>query len=207
MPKEMRWRVVSLQAVLVVVLGGAAMFAISEGNFVNGMIHDQLAAQEITFPDRSAAVTGGALDPAQYPDLQQYAGQHVDNGAKAYAYATYFIGHHLKSVFVNPDTGKAMTYAAAGTYISTHSKGADAATIAKWNAQRTTLFQGEMLRTSLLNAWGWSMVGTYTTYAGYALLLAALVVLGALVFELLFANRPDRVTVPQSKATRTATPA
>jgi hypothetical protein len=44
------------------------------------------------------------------------------------------------------------------------------------------------------------MLATYTTYGGYALLLAALGVLAALVFEVFFATRPEEVVVPKPKA-------
>ena len=48
---------------------------------------------------------------------------------------------------------------------------------------------GEMLRGTLLNSWGWWTVGTYTTFAGIGLMIAALGMLGALVFELQVASR------------------
>jgi hypothetical protein len=55
--------------------------------------------------------------------------------------------------------------------------------------QKTTLFMGEMLRGTLLNSWGWWTLGTYTTYGAIGLMIAALVVLGALVFELFLTGR------------------
>jgi hypothetical protein len=57
-----------------------------------------------------------------------------------------------------------------------------------------------MLRATLLNSWGWWTLGLYTTYAGIGLLVAALGVMGALVFELFIAVRkpePIKVTVGQ----------
>jgi hypothetical protein len=53
----------------------------------------------------------------------------------------------------------------------------------------------------LLNAYGWYTVGTYTIYAGIGLLIAALVALGALVFELFIAGRkPELLKVAQKIA-------
>ena len=53
----------------------------------------------------------------------------------------------------------------------------------------------------LLNAYGWWTVGVFTTYAGIALLIVALGVLGALVFELLIAGRkPETLKVAQKLA-------
>jgi len=186
--KGLRWRFITLIAALVIILGGASAFLINEGNFVNNTVHDQLAAQQIFFPAATTEVPGGALDPAEFPDLQQYAGQQVDNGTKAKAYAEGFLGRHLDKVA----GGK--HYSQIDTNSGT---AADKATAA---AQKATLFQGETLKNMLLNAWGWSMLATYTTYGGYGLLLAALVVFAALVFELFFATKPDEVVVPRPKA-------
>ncbi len=185
MTKGLRWRFITLMAGLVIILGGASAFLINEGTFVNTTIHDQLTAQQIFFPPATAEVPGGALDPAEFPDLQQYAGQQLDSGVKAKAYADGFLGRHLAKVA----NGK--TYAQIDTKSGTAVENATAA------AQKATLFQGETLRNMLLNAWGWSTLATYTTYGGLALLIAALVVLAALVFEVFFATRPKEVVVPR----------
>jgi len=184
--KGLRWRFITLMAALVVILGGASAFLINEGKFVNNTIHDQLVAQQIFFPAATTEVPGGALDPAEFPDLQQYAGQQVDNGTKAKAYAEGFMGRHLAKIA----NGK--------TYSQIDTKSGTAAENAAATAQKATLFQGETLKNMLLNAWGWSMLATYTTYGGYALLVAALVVLAALVFELFFATKPEEVTIPKA---------
>ena len=63
-------------------------------NFANNMVHSQLSEQKISFPPKGSP----ALDPKEYPGLQQYAGQTVDNGPKAKAYADEFIKVHLASV-------------------------------------------------------------------------------------------------------------
>ena len=47
MKKDIRWRIVTLQSLLVVVLAAASGFALYEGSFVTGMVHDQLVAQKI----------------------------------------------------------------------------------------------------------------------------------------------------------------
>ena len=175
----------TLQAVLIVVLGSAAAFLITEGTFVNNTVHDQLAAQQIYFPPAATVVAGGALDPAEFSDITQYAGLPVDNGVRAKAYAEGFLGRHLDKVA----NGK--HYAQIDTKSGTAAENAAAA------GQKATLFQGETLKNMLLNAWGWSMLATYTTYGGYALLVAALVVLAALVFEVFFATKPKEVVVPK----------
>lgn len=75
------------------------------------------------------------------------------------------------------------------------------AQVATLNGQKTTLFQGETLRSMLLNAYGWWTIGVYTTFAAVGLMIAAIAVLGALVFELLLAARkPEKVKVTQRVA-------
>lgn len=178
--KEMRWRIVTLQVIMVLVLGFCAGFLYWGSNFVTGMVHDELVAQKISFP----AAGTPALDPKEFPDLQQYAGQPVDTGEKAKAYANGFIGRHLESVA----GGK--TYAEASAAAQANPQDT------KLAAQVQTLFRGETLRGLLLNAYGWSQVGMYAFYTAIGLTVAAIAVFGALVFELVMAWRPARRLVP-----------
>src|SRR5215467_4542923 len=50
-------------------------------SFTNTQVHSQLAAQQIYFPPKGSE----ALSPAEFPALQQYAGQQVVNGEQARA--------------------------------------------------------------------------------------------------------------------------
>ena len=53
----------------------------------------------------------------------------------------------------------------------------------------------------LLNSYGWWTIGTYTIYAGIGLMIAALGVLGAIVFELFVAARkPEMLRVAKKVA-------
>ena len=74
---------------LVLAVGGGLLLWGS--NFANNMVHSQLSEQKIAFPPKGSP----ALDPKEFPGLQQYAGQTVDNGPKAKAYADEFIKVHL----------------------------------------------------------------------------------------------------------------
>jgi hypothetical protein len=184
--KELRWRIVTLQVVLVLVLGFCAGFLFWGSSFVNGMVHDQLVAQKISFPPPSQIKAGGALDPAEFPaEIRNYAGQPLDTGDKARVYANDFIGIHLTKV-ANGQTYSQVSAAAQADPKNT--------TLAN---QANTLFKGETLRGLLLNAYGWSQVGTYAFFAAIGLTIAALVMLGTLVFELVVAVRPARATRPQ----------
>lgn len=207
MSKAIRWRIVTLQAVLVVVLAAASAFAFTMGTFTTSQIREELTAQQIYFPGADQIKTGGALDPATFPqEIRDQAGKQVTDGNQARIYANDFIGEHLKGV------ANGMTYASVGTKVSQLNaqlaqtpkdspQYADLQKqIATLNAQRDTLFKGETLRSSLLNAYGWWTIGTYTTYAGIGLMLAALVVLVALVFEVFAAREQKKVMVAQKVA-------
>ncbi|HEV2033534.1 MAG TPA: hypothetical protein VGU71_04960 [Candidatus Dormibacteraeota bacterium] len=196
MNKAIRWRIITLQSILVLVLAGAAGFLVFEGNFVTNMVRDQLTAQQISFPGTDQIKTGGALDPAKYPqEIRDQAGNQVTDGNQARIYANDFIGEHLTGV------AGGLTYAGVGGKVSQLNAQLAATAkddpnyavlqkqIATLNAQRDTLFKGETLRSILLNAYGWWTIGVYTTFAGFGLMLAALAALAALAFELFIAGR------------------
>jgi hypothetical protein len=176
---------------LVIILASASGFLFYEGSFVTNMVKTELTAQQVFFPAADQIKTGGALDPAEFPqEIRDQAGNQVVDGNQARIYANDFLGKHLTTV------AGGSTYASIGTKISAANAALAAASktdpnyatlqanVATLNGQKTTLFTGEMLRATLLNSWGWWTLGTYTTYAGIGLLIAALGVLGALVFEL-----------------------
>lgn len=155
-------RITSLTSIAVGLALGmvvAGALALVGGGYARSVVHDQLAPQKIAFP---ATKEAGLFD-----DLEQYAGQTVDDGAKAKAYANQFIDRHLAEVA----GGK--TYAQVSAEAMAHPKDATLA------AQKATLFQGETLRGLLLSVWGWSVVATVATIAGVVLLLLG-VVLAAL---------------------------
>jgi hypothetical protein len=203
-----RWRIVTLQTMLVVILAAASGFLFYEGNFVTTMVHDELVSQKVFFPGTDQIKAGGSLDPAKFSaEIRNYAGQQVDNGDKARVYANDYIGVHLAGVaggqtysqVSSANSKLAAQLAATPTTDPNYAAlQAQSATLA---GQKTTLFMGEMLRGALLNSWGWWMVGNYTTYAGIGLMIAAIGVLGALVFEFTLAGRkPETVKVVQKIA-------
>jgi len=181
MTRELRWRVVTLQVILVLVLGFCAAFLFWGSSFINGMVHDQLAAQKIFFPPSSEIKTGGALDPAVFSqEIRNYAGQQVDNGDKARVYANDFIGVHLNEI------------AGGQTYSQVSAQAQANPTNLALANQANTLFKGETLRGLLLNAYGWSQLAFYAFWAAIGLSVAAFAVLCALVFELVTAPRAER---------------
>ncbi len=179
MTRGLRLRVLVLQVGLIGILAFCAGFLFWGNSFIHGQVHDQLAEQKISFP----AAGSPGFSAAEFPKIQQYAGQQVLDGPQAQGYADYYIGKHLQSVA----GGKTYSEVSAA-YIAGGSKDA------KLAAQRQTLFMGETLRGLLLNAYGWWQVGQYAFDAAIGLTVAAVVVFFALITELVLARRKQEKT-------------
>jgi hypothetical protein len=152
--------IATLAAVGIMVVG---IIAVIGGNYAKNVVHDQLVPQKITFP--------AANSPALLPGVKQYAGQQLVNGSQAKAYANNFINVHLSKI------------AGGQTYAQVSAAAIAAPKNAKLAEEKATLFQGETLRSILLSAWGWSLVGTIASLAGFLL-----IALGAILALLPLAN-------------------
>jgi hypothetical protein len=136
--------------------------------FATTQVHNELSAQKIFFPPKGSP----ALDPEEYPDLQKYAGQAVDDGPKAKAYANGFIGRHLEKA------------AGGKTYAEVSSLALKDPSNSDLQKQKQTLFQGETLRGLLLGDgyayWTFGMMALYASIAALAgaIVMAVLVWLG-----------------------------
>src|SRR5438094_813502 len=62
MNSAIRWRIISLQAVMVVVLAGEAAFAIGLGTFTTGQIRAQLTAKQVYFPGGDQIEAAGWIE-------------------------------------------------------------------------------------------------------------------------------------------------
>ena len=151
--------------VLLLVVGCLGLYGY---NFATSQVRDQLASQKVYFPPKGSP----ALDPKEFPGLQKYAGQLVDDGAKAKAYADEFIGKHLENI------------AGGKTYSEVSAEAMAHPDDAKLTAQKQALFQGETLRGLLLTAgygyWTFGMIAGYAAVAAFvgAAIMALLVLLG-----------------------------
>lgn len=141
----------TIAAIGLMVVGVLTLWA---HNFTSDMVRSELSAQKIYFPERGSP----SLDPATYPDLQQYAGQIVDSPAKAKAYANGYIGRHLQTV------------AGGKVYAEVSAASTSDPTNVKLQQQKQTLFQGETLRGMLLTS-GYGF-GTVGELAGVAAIIA-----------------------------------
>jgi hypothetical protein len=152
-------------AVTVMMLVGSAL-GLYAYHFATSQVHDQLAAQKVYFPAKGSS----ALDPAEFPGLQKYAGQLVDNGPKAKAFADEYIAVHLKKI------------ADGKTYSEVSAEAMKDPTNTALQQQKQTLFQGETLRGMLLGSgyayWTFGMIAGYAAVA----LFAGAVVMGVLTF-------------------------
>lgn len=145
----------TVSIVLLLVLGGLAWKA---SDFALNQVRTELAAQKIFFPPKGSP----ALDPNEFPGLQQYAGQQVDTGPEAKAYANEYIGAHLKKI------------ANGQTYAEVSSQALKDPTNAVLQKQKQSLFQGETLRGLLLSAgYAYWTFGLIAKYAAIALFAAA----------------------------------
>ncbi len=154
-----------ISLVLTAVLVAAAIGAWKGQDFASKQVTSQLIQEKISFP----AAGSKALSPTEFPGLQQYAGQAVDNGPKAKAYANEFIWVHM----MKASGGR--TYAEVSTAAQANPQDA------KLAALKSTLFQGDMLRSSLLTAYAFSVFGRL---AAVGFILAALAAALALVLSL-----------------------
>lgn len=151
--------------VMLLVAGSMAWYGYK---FATNSVKTELAAQKVYFPAKGSP----ALDPAEFPDLQKYAGQLVDDGPKAKAYANGYIGRHLDKV------------AGGKTYSEVSAEAMKDPTNQKLAAQKQTLFQGETLRGLLLGDgyayWTFGMMALYASIAAFAgaAVMGILVLLG-----------------------------
>lgn len=178
-----------------VLIGVGVVFALSlftagallswGADFSDDYVGDELASQNIVFPPAAE------LEAQGRGDLVKYAGETVDTGGEAEAYAS-FIDGHLEGI------GGGLTFAELGgpereakaAVETAVAEGASEAEIAELEGeaaaitgQRDTVFKGETLRGLLLTAYAWSTVGNIAGYAALAAfaagaLMVVLVLLG-----------------------------
>lgn len=154
-------------AVVLLFASGGLFYAYT---FVHSQVHDQLAQQNITFPEAGSKAID-ALPEADREAVSKYAGQQLVTGAQAKVFADNYIAVHLEK------SGEGKSYAEASSAARANP---DDTTLAK---QVDTLFRGETLRGMLLNAYAFDTMAIVAKYAALislagALLLAVLAALG-----------------------------
>ena len=152
--------------VALLVAGGLLLWGSA---YVHNTVQGQLAAQQISFPPAAAFAhpkAGTEITPAMIPSVSQYAGQQLLTGPQAEAWADHFIAIHLSE----------MPYGGVYSKISTAARAEPKNT--KLAELETTSFQGTTLRGLLLEAYGFSKIGTIMLIGSIASFILALVMLG-----------------------------
>ncbi|MEO7397274.1 MAG: hypothetical protein ABIW84_01785 [Ilumatobacteraceae bacterium] len=171
----------------------AVVFAVAGGlltwgnGFATDYVGTELTSQNISFPSAAALTQEGRTD------LLDFAGQRLDTGEEAEAYAGYIDGHLAViadgATFADLGTPERAAKAATQAAIDAGKPQAEIdelqATADGISGQRNILFKGETLRGLLLSAYAWSTVGTIAGIAAIGAFIAAglmaiLVVLGAI---------------------------
>jgi hypothetical protein len=143
----------TVAAVVTIGLLAIAGLCLWASQFTHNMVRTELAAQKIYFPPKGSS----ALDPDEFGDLQQYAGQLVDTGPEAKAYANGYIRRHLDKV------------AGGKVYAEVSAEVQKDPANTQLQKQKQTLFQGETLRGMLLgNGYGYWLMGSIAQAASYA---------------------------------------
>ncbi len=163
-------------AILLIIIGSVALWGYS---YSSSQVHNQLAAQKIFFPPKSAftpaamAASHGEVTPAMIPYIEKYAGQEMTNGAQAKAFANHFIAIHLNEI------GHGQTYAQLSTAVRSLKPGTAAYTKAEATVQ--TVFQGTTLRSMLLEAYGFWQIGQFALIGSIIAYIVAFILLVILV--------------------------
>jgi len=156
--------------VVMVVAGGLLTWG---SNFSEDYVGDELTAQNITFPPRDALLEEGR------DDLAGFGGAKVDTGDEAEAYASYIQGHldEIAGGLTYSEIPDREAQAAVDAAIEAGAPESEIAELqaeaAKVKGQRDTVFKGEMLRGTLLNAFAWSTIGRIAGIAATVAFAAA----------------------------------
>jgi hypothetical protein len=132
--------------------------------FVNNNVHQQLAQQQIYFPPKAAfdhPKAGTEITPSMIPSVSKYAGQQLLTGEQAKTWADDFIAVHLSEM---PYHGVYAKASAASLADPTNTQLANAV---------QTIFRGTALRSMLLNAYAFSMIGTIMLWGAIASFIGA----------------------------------
>ena len=172
---------VAIGLVAAIVFAAAGAMLMWGSNFAEDYVHDELASQNVVFPDADSLREEGR------DDLVKYADEQVTTGPEAEAYAS-FIGGHLEGIADGKTYAEIDDRGAAQAVVDARESGASEAEIAELQAtanelktQRDTLFRGETLRGLLLSSYAWATVGAiagiaaYVAFAGAAVLLVLVV--------------------------------
>jgi hypothetical protein len=166
MDKLVSWTGLIVAAVLLVA-GGLLTWA---SNFVAENVKDQLTAQNITMP------VAAAFPKGEEKYLEPYAGQPLENGQQAKAYADHYILAHM-----NASSGGKTYSEVSGEFMKlAKDPAADPAQVKELGDLRQSLFMGNTLRGLLLYGYAFDTIGRIAGFAAIGAFVGAglLLVLG-----------------------------
>jgi len=157
--------------------------ALIGGFFAQNYVTSQLKQESITMPDQKGV---DALSDQKAKDaLKPFVGKQMTTGTQAQVYANDFIWEHMQTACktVKAADGTALpavpadkcTYAGIGDVAGAAT---DANAKAAYNAVRASNFQGDALRSMLLTAYAFWLIGTIAKVAGVLCLVLGAVLAG-----------------------------
>jgi hypothetical protein len=177
--------------VVLVIAGGLLTWGHS---FASTNVRNQLAQQQISFPPQAAfdhPKAGTEITPSMIPSVSQYAGQPLLTGQQAKVYANDFIAVHLSE----------MPY--GGVYSKISAAAQKNKTSVALKTLEQTSFQGTTLRGLLLEAYGFSVIGTVMLFGAIAAFILAFimsVLVGLGVWHARRTEAEEQVLAPKAKA-------
>jgi hypothetical protein len=179
MDKLISWTGLVVAAVLLVA-GGLLTWA---SVFIKNNVTEQLTAQHITMP------VAAAFPEGHEKYLEPYAGQPMENGQQAKAYADHYILVHM-----NESSGGKTYSEISGQYMKlAKDPGADPAAVQELGDLRQSLFMGSTLRGLLLYGYAFDTMGRIAGYAAIAAFAGAGVMLVLGLLGLRHASREPEV--------------
>lgn len=146
----------SIVALILVAAGALTMVG---SRYISSNVHDQLAAQKIAFAPKGS--------PGLPADIQSYGGTAVVNGSQAKVFADQYIAPHVagsiaEAAATDPRIKGLTTYSELSSLARSDPKDQKLAALVE------SVFRGQMLRSSLLSAWGWGVMATIMFWAALA---------------------------------------
>lgn len=154
-------------AVVLLIAGALLTWASS---FTGDMVYDQLSEQRITMPTEEEME---GLSDEDKEALEEFAGEKLDNGPAARAYAENYIKAHMS------ESSEGRTYSeVSGQFISECVATEKPADDCEEQGQlRQSLFMGDTLRGLLLYGYAFATIGTIAGYAAIAAFVGAALLL------------------------------
>jgi len=170
---------------------GMGIFLVWMGGFVHDNVHDELAAQQISF----TAAESLSDEEKAIPGIVDNAGKSLETGDQAKVYSEYILLHMNESATAAGLPGA--TYATLGaeqrklrTDLAAAKETGDQAKIDEAQKQldsvtalRNTMLTGSNLRAILLSAYGWDNVGFGVKIAGWVVIALSVVFFLLFMFE------------------------